>query len=895
MFDQNQVLTKMMAVTAMSQSLDIILRRDYLNESIWEKESVNILNCRKEPISLIPPYMIELSQVGTPNSISVLNLEKVLRASHSPGQYELIFLLKSNGVFCRLFLGIRKCGYDVNPVDTLTGLGHVLSASYPGTMFTPAININNKSILEKDLLFLSSITGIPSTLENQDRQRGNNINLVDMLIRGMHGKPFAYIVSSVPVETQLIDPMIFRCREMQGQAESLRNLTITNTDQESFAKSLQQTFGTSHSVSTSDSTSHKDVGIGLMLGALGFVAGSILFPPAMAIAPLAGMGLFSSFTPSTSLAISKMEGQSKQYGETFSHTEGISTAVTANYVNKHVEAMANILGSWVKRLQVGKTSGFWNTRTYVLTQSSNDLHLANLLIKSALEGERNDIEPIRTHNLDWCWNQVSSCLSNMLIPDITVSTPESHPLGELFCHLSTPMSTSELCSLINLPQRSAPGITVLEAVDETGQEAKPMTPLSIAIGKQIHAGSETQLVYPIEVDQLTRHTLVCGMTRKGKTNTCKHILKELIRIKGEKVPFLVIEPAKAEYVDWALEMNQRMPNSINIFMPGRHTRKGHKLKELHINPFDVVWTNHEEEPRVLEHIQRLSTIINASLPMQESLPVLMEEAIYACYEEVLPSNSPDPNAPMRQWLPSTRESKTPERGTPFPTFKTLAKWAPQVIQKKGYHTDAHKGLTAAMATRIESFMRGWKKECFFPNNTEIFNWDQLFNMLTVINLSALSSDDDKAFFMSVLFMFLYEYRQIQHDSESNDSELKHILLIEEAHRLLCNTHYHGAGSIDPRGKVAEMFSNMISEIGGYGQGIIIADQVPGRLSPDAIKNTNLKLVHRLVDFEDREMMSICLDLKPSHRRLLGALETGQAIVRGDTDKEPVWIKVTKAQ
>jgi len=92
-----------------------------------------------------------------------------------------------------------------------------------------------------------------------------------------------------------------------------------------------------------------------------------------------------------------------------------------------------------------------------------------------------------------------------------------------------------------------------------------------------------------------------------------------------------------------------------------------------------------------------------------------------------------------------------------------------------------------------------------------------------------------------------------------------------------------------------MFSNMISEVRAYGQGILIADQVPGRLNPDAIKNTNLKIVHRLVSGDDRVMMAVCLDLEAPHGRILGSLRPGHALIRSDMDNEAAWIHVHRSK
>ena len=150
--------------------------------------------------------------------------------------------------------------------------------------------------------------------------------------------------------------------------------------------------------------------------------------------------------------------------------------------------------------------------------------------------------------------------------------------------------------------------------------------------------------------------------------------------------------------------------------------------------------------------------------------------------------------------------------------------------------------------------------------------------------------------MSVLLQFLYEYRQAQSDIgefPSQDNEFKHLTVIEEAHRILRHGQNGTLEQANPQGKVAEMFSNMLSEIRAYGEGLLLVDQVPARLIPDAIKNTNLKIVHRLVANDDRQAMGGCMTLTSAQTELINRLRPGQAIVYGDRDDMAAWVQITK--
>jgi hypothetical protein len=104
-------------------------------------------------------------------------------------------------------------------------------------------------------------------------------------------------------------------------------------------------------------------------------------------------------------------------------------------------------------------------------------------------------------------------------------------------------------------------------------------------------------------------------------------------------------------------------------------------------------------------------------------------------------------------------------------------------------------------------------------------------------------------------------------------------VIEEAHRLLRNTSQE---SFDPevaniRGKALETFCNMLSEIRAFGEGIVIVDQIPSKLAPDVVKNTSLKVIHRIVARDDRELVGNTMTLSEEQKKRLSTLMAGEAI------------------
>ncbi len=76
---------------------------------------------------------------------------------------------------------------------------------------------------------------------------------------------------------------------------------------------------------------------------------------------------------------------------------------------------------------------------------------------------------------------------------------------------------------------------------------------------------------------------------------------------------------------------------------------------------------------------------------------------------------------------------------------------------------------------------------------------------------------------------------------------------------------------------------MLSEVRAYGEGFLIAEQIPTKLAPDVIKNTALKIMHRVVANDDREVMGGAMNLSMEQLRHVVALKKGEAVVHGGGD------------
>ena len=263
--------------------------------------------------------------------------------------------------------------------------------------------------------------------------------------------------------------------------------------------------------------------------------------------------------------------------------------------------------------------------------------------------------------------------------------------------------------------------------------------------------------------------------------------------------------------------------------------------------------------------------------MYDILPVLMEDLIYTVYQN-----------PSSDWL-----SGEPVFGkTLAPTLNSMSVSVDKVLQHRGYEDKIERNMKACLNTRIDSLKRGWKGEML--NTLKSTPWENLFEKPCIINLSYVGDDVDKSFLMALILQFLYEYRTACAEIgrlDYNDNSCRHLTVIEEAHRVMMKCDNPEM----PQYKSAMTFSNMLSEIRAYGEGMFLVDQVPTRLIPDAIKNTNTKITHRLVAEDDVKAIAESMGIGKEQRLIIPKLLIGQCVISTALSTEKHWVKVNKVK
>jgi len=443
----------------------------------------------------------------------------------------------------------------------------------------------------------------------------------------------------------------------------------------------------------------------------------------------------------------------------------------------------------------------------------------------------------------------------------TLTTLELHPWGwseategkERLRYLAD-ARTASAAFRFPVPMRGGvPGVRTRQLAPgyDVGPRVMTVAPDAVLLGQYADRGG----IASLPIAAFNKHVLVAGTTGSGKTTTAMQLLSQLW---GKDIPFLVVEPAKAEY---RALLDSPIGTDLQIFTLGDDAVSPFRLNPLEIQP----------GVRVETHIAYLRACFQAALPTFGILPSLIEESLLNIYAQ-------------KGWNLTDRRKPGDERL--MPVLGELYHEIIQVTEERGYSEKTQQDIRAAAAGRIGSLLRGSKGRML--NTQRSIPMNLLMSRPTVLELEALN-DDEKALVMLFLLTMIREYCRVTR----TESKLQHVTLIEEAHRVMAKAAHQADREImaDTRAEAVGMFSAMLSEVRAFGEGLIIAEQIPNRLADDALKNTDVKIVHRLPGKDDREAIGATMNLDQKQELFLTKLPPGQAAIFTEGFEKPTFVSV----
>ena len=641
--------------------------------------------------------------------------------------------------------------------------------------------------------------------------------------------------------------------ETQGEMESLSH-------SEGVSRSISKTHsinvginGSIISAVTAAASVGLSAGAGILVANVGASAGASLAKTVgQSLGASAGYGYSWGKTETKSVS------DTKTTGTNHSISVGSSENTTYTYKSYLASCLIQKIEATIKRIDESQSTGLWKCSSYVLaSDAKTSKNVANFL-RSITQGDESFIEPSIIQ--EWSFEE-----SNGITAFSEIKKYLKHFSHPIFVNrndgmIVTPtanVTTSELSNAIAFPRYSLPGIPVIECA-RFGREPHSLSKINgnLNLGCAYHMyQEEKQNRIFLDKNELAKHTFITGSTGSGKSNTIYKILSEL---ESEGVKFLVVEPAKGEY-------KNVFGDRDNVQVYGTNPKI---TKILRINPFKFPSNIH-----ILEHLDRLVEIFNVCWPMYAAMPAILKDSIERAYSGA-------------GWDLKKSENRHDDRL--FPTFTDILEQIRIVLNESDYSTDNKGDYIGALATRVKSLTNGINGMIFTQND---LSDEDLFDNNVIVDLSRIGSSETKALIMGLLVMKLQEYRMT---SGKQNAKLSHITVLEEAHNLLKRTSTEQrADGANLLGKSVEMLVNAIAEMRTYGEGFIIADQSPGLLDVSVIRNTNTKIILRLPDFSDRQLVGKSAGLNDDQIAELSKLQQGVAVISQSDWLEPVLCKVDK--
>ena len=340
---------------------------------------------------------------------------------------------------------------------------------------------------------------------------------------------------------------------------------------------------------------------------------------------------------------------------------------------------------------------------------------------------------------------------------------------------------------------------------------------------------------------LAKHMLVVGTPGSGKTTFSVSLLDRLW--KDHNIPFLVIEPAKNEY----RALVQSIPE-LQVFTPGKNF-----ISPFVFNPFVP-----PKNVKLETYKSTLKTAFAAGVSMSTPLDKIFEESINNCYSDF-------------RWLDTYTVD---DKGKIF-NISDFIKCFQQTFDEIGYTGDA-KNIGRAGVVRLNSLVN------LFDNYFSI-PIEDILQKPTIIELAAIENSDQKALIIALLLLSILAYVNANYIGEGG---LKNVILLEEAHVLLDADTNAGQGDANPSAIAQGLVKRMLAEIRSYGVGLIIADQSPRKVSTDVVALTDMKMIFRLVESVDKQIIGDSTNMTDVQVQRMAKLKPGEAFLFFNKLEEP---------
>ena len=796
-------------------------------------------------------------------------------------QFRWVYLISGTPSGIELYIGVVKA----HPQADIHDYSQFLKSHFEGNFTGAKLDTLYQDEVERSIFtplnqsrYVGLMCGVPSRHIEQQSSNPNVSQGIDRLANSLLGETWQLVIVAEPAAEREVNQQLQQLLQlasdlhphikMSQQDGRNSSHTTSKTDSTGTSYSLTKTEGTNtsdtHSTGYNEGTTKtKGTNSGGSKGSNdSYSSSGTNWGDNSSTAKNTGSNTNDSRTDGTNTGKSIAQSSTNNTSTADSDAVGSSSATTAEYLNKQLERIQqHINDSLIERFDLGRSKGMFKAAVYLaaptrvvyerLTQGMKSIFQGNQAHFSPLYIQPLPVPPTKTAHYVFGLQKVSSQVISQ-----ELSLIHGIPMQDDELTAATWLNTSELALLAGLPSREIPGIRLRKNVDFAVNAINPTD--GFELGYVVQHGRELKS-NPIRLDKelLKQHIFIAGVTGAGKTTTCQQILMQ------SGLPFLVIEPAKTEYRGLS-----KLDKNILFYTLGNE-----KISPFRFNPFELL----PNEP-LSGHIDMLKATFAAVFPMEAAMPYLIEEAIVRSYES-------------KGWNIHDNENYDyPDpwqcQGQCWPILSELLEQLKEVIKSKNFGLDLQQKYEGSLIARLDNLTVGAKGRMLNTRNS--IDIDKLLDKKVVIELEELRDEQDKSLLMGLLVGRVAEAMKQRH---SRDKNFRHLTLLEEAHRLLSKPSMGDDGA---KRLGVDMFTNLLAEVRKYGEGLIIADQIPNKLTPEVMKNTNTKIVHRLFAADDRHAIGDTIGLNDEQKDFLTLLQTGETVVYSAGWHQAVRVKITFA-
>ncbi len=803
-------------------------------------KNVSIQNARR-PVSIDDVCFFKMKSItyekDAPRKEALENVFSTMRLPY----INIVYLIKGEKHKVSFYYGISRdlvqyCKHtddvDIRQLG-MSVLKKGLESNYRGSA-VEAVDENELRHILKSFDSLNQV-GVLEGVAGSNGEGAEDFQRVDRLIDVMLGEEFILLVTSkfMPLKGIIsIEDNIFK---FYNRLYPLSKYNRQQSASEGTSESSSKTIGNATQQSTSTGT-NKQQSVGTSEG------GS---------SERKSLTKTNSDSTSTSEQSSQSTSESQSTATTIGKNEGKSVSSSNEFVNKKILDWLKYIDEVIlKRLDYGKGNGIFTSSISLFARNHLTLlKLANTCT-TLYSGETGNKMPLSFYELPSDDAGVA-LLRNFQVPigkfESPISDNEMYYRSALSQYCSNEhlmmgnwCSINELGIIAGLPRKEVVGLSLNEEV-EFGLNVKNYDD-NLSLGNLVQSGTERkEIKVSLDKKDLSKHIFVCGVTGSGKTTTCMSILLQ------SKMPFLVIEPAKTEY---RVLINHQ--DEILVFTLGRDD-----IAPFRLNPLEFLPTE-----TISSHIDMVKASIESAFDMEAAIPQIIESALYESYKKYGWDIQSGTNSKFAEPFSKNVYS--------FPTLSDLIMTIEEVVDNQGFDDRLKNDYLGSIRARLMGLTVGAKGVML--NTPRSIDFRDIVHKKVILELENIKSGTEKSLIMGFVLSQLNEAIKAEF---KQDKQFKHITLVEEAHRLL--SKYMPGDSLNKKNGV-EVFSDMLAEIRKYGESLVIADQIPDKMTPDVLKNTNTKIVHRIFAQDDKDAIGNTMSLNQEQKAFLSNLTAGRAIV-----------------